>query len=313
MGTTKRERQKANRQARLEELARQVRRDKTKRRGIRIAIVVVGGLVLLFGLSRLLGTDDAATTADTTPVTADPSTVTTLDPASTTTLDPSVTTVEASSTTEGATTTEGPTTTVAKEFAFGEGPCPKDDGSSTRPDIFGVAPKLCIDPSKSYSAEITTSKGAFTIALDPEQSPGNVNNFVVLARFHYYDGSTCHRVIKDFALQCGRPVVVDGDTQAAEKSPGYTVADELPAPDTYEPGMVVMANTGQPDTGGGQFFVVIGAEGAALPPQYTIIGKVTKGYDSTVRALANLADPLAANGTPPLIPIDITTVAITQG
>jgi cyclophilin family peptidyl-prolyl cis-trans isomerase len=74
----------------------------------------------------------------------------------------------------------------------------------------------------------------------------------------------------------------------------------------------VMANTGQPDTGGGQWFVITGTNGASLPPQYSIIGRVTAGYSSTVQALENLADPLAENGTPPLVEIDITSIKITE-
>ena len=57
----------------------------------------------------------------------------------------------------------------------------------------------------------------------------------------------------------------------------------------------------------------IGSHSAdALPPQYTVIGTVTKGYDTTVQALENLADPLASNGVPPLAEIVIESVTIAQ-
>jgi cyclophilin family peptidyl-prolyl cis-trans isomerase len=300
VGTTKRERQKANRQQRLEELARTARKEKTKRRGLMIAAFGGGGLVLLFGLAQLFGDDDDTPTATTTATTIDP-TATTIDPAApVTTLEPT-TTVDP----DAPTTTEAPTTTVAEEFAFGTGACPEADGSSELPESFEDAPKLCIDPAKDYSAEVVTNKGSFTIALDPTRSPGNVNNFVTLSRFGYYDGTGCHRVIADFVVQCGRP----GEDESA---PGYTVPDELPSDGEYQIGMVVMANTGQPDTGGGQWFIVTGEQGASLPPQYSIIGTVTKGLDTTVKALANLADPLAENGVPPLVEIDIDSVTITE-
>ena len=104
-----------------------------------------------------------------------------------------------------------------------------------------------------------------------------------------------------------------GDEQAAEEAPGYSVPDELPAPDSYEVGTIAMANTGSPDTGGGQWFIITGAQGVALPPQYTIIGTVTKGLDTTVKVLAGLADPLALpSGVPPLSPIDITSITIDE-
>ena len=72
MGTAKRERQKANRQMRLEELAKQARKEKSKRFGLRIAIGI-GAVIALVGLIYLVGgDDDKSTTAATTTTTADP-------------------------------------------------------------------------------------------------------------------------------------------------------------------------------------------------------------------------------------------------
>lgn len=301
MGTTKRERQKANRQARLEELARQARRDKTRRRGLQIGIAVAVGVGLLFLVAQLVSDDDDNSVATDTTL----ATETTLDP-TLTTLATDTTVAESTTTLDPAsTTTEGPTTTVAEEFAYGEGECPNDDGSSEQQQTFDQAPQLCIDLDATYTAEVVTNKGSFTITLDAERSPGNVNNFVTLARYHYYDGTSCHRVIKDFALQCGRP----GDDETA---PGYTIPDELPSEGEYTEGMVVMANTGSADSGGGQWFVVVGPDGEGLPPQYSIIGSVTEGYESTVAVLENLADPLASNGVPPLLPIDIESITVSE-
>ncbi|MBV8961022.1 MAG: peptidylprolyl isomerase, partial [Actinobacteria bacterium] len=64
---------------------------------------------------------------------------------------------------------------------------------------------MCIDANKRYTAEMVTSKGTLTIALDPIAAPKTVNNFVVLARYHYYDGIVFHRVIPGFVLQGGDP------------------------------------------------------------------------------------------------------------
>jgi cyclophilin family peptidyl-prolyl cis-trans isomerase len=295
VGTTKRERQKANRQKRLEELAHQARRDKTRKRGLQIGIAVVAALVLLFVVARLVGDDDATDTTSAATTTAVVDTT-----AAPTTTDPNATT-----TTEGPTTTAAPTTTEVKEFAYGTGPCPADDGSSEKTDTFEGAPQLCIDPAATYTAEVVTNKGSFTITLDTANAPGNVNNFVTLARYHYYDGTGCHRVLKDFVVQCGRP----GDD---EDAPGYNVPDELPSAGDYAEGVIAMANTGSADSGGGQWFIITGDQGVALPPQYTIIGTVTKGFDTTVQALENLADPLAQNGVPPLAEIVIESITITQ-
>lgn len=301
MGTAKRERQKANRQQRLEELAKTARKDKTRKRTIQIVAFVGGGLILLFGLAYLFNDDDEDVSGATTTIVASTAPATTVDPDAPTTTAAPTTTVDPDATT----TTAGPTTTVAEAFAYGTAPCPADDGSSDLPEEFEGAPELCIDPEATYTAEVVTNKGTFTIALDAARSPGNVNNFVTLARYGYYDGTGCHRVIKDFVVQCGRP----GED---EEAPGYTVPDELPSDGEYEEGMIAMANTGQPDTGGGQWFIITGDDGASLPASYTIIGSVTEGYDTTVRALEGLADPTAANGVPPLVPIEIESITITE-
>jgi cyclophilin family peptidyl-prolyl cis-trans isomerase len=296
VGTTKRERQKANRQKRLEELAHQARRDKTRKRGLQIGIAVVAALVLLFVAAQFVGDDDDA--ADTT---SGATTTAVVD----TTLAPTTTDPNATTTTEGPTTTAAPTTTEVKEFAYGTAPCPADDGSSDKTDTFEGAPQLCIDPAATYTAEVVTNKGSFTITLDTANAPGNVNNFVTLARYHYYDGTGCHRVLKDFVVQCGRP----GDD---EDAPGYNVPDELPSAGDYAEGVIAMANTGSADSGGGQWFIITGDQGVALPPSYSILGTVTKGFDTTVQALENLADPLAPNGVPPLAEIVIESITITQ-
>ena len=89
------------------------------------------------------------------------------------------------------------------------------------------------------------------------------------------------------------------------------VTGKLPFMGEYLEGVVAVANTGSADTGSGQWFVITGTQGVALPPKYSIIGTVTKGYDTTVKALENLADPTASKGEP-LAEIVIQKVTITE-
>jgi cyclophilin family peptidyl-prolyl cis-trans isomerase len=153
---------------------------------------------------------------------------------------------------------------------------------------------------------VTTNKGAYTIALDTAAAPLTVNNFVVLARYHYFDNTICHRAIPQFVVQCGDPL------GTGKGGPGYTFADELPAAGSYKVGSIAMANSG-PDTNGSQFFIITGANGAALAPDYTLFGQVTDGLDTTVKALDALGNPdSAAKGVPPLEQIVIESVTITE-
>lgn len=172
--------------------------------------------------------------------------------------------------------------TTADEAAASSTPapstgCPAADGSSERITAFDEAPPLCIDPAKTYSAVISTNNGDFTIELDAAKAPNTVNNFVVLARYHYYDGVSFHRIIPDFMIQGGDAV----GQPAGTGGPGYAFNDELPAPGEYEVGSVAMANSG-PDTNGSQFFVVTGDAGVGLPPSYSLFGKVTDGLESVM-------------------------------
>jgi peptidylprolyl isomerase len=151
-------------------------------------------------------------------------------------------------------------------------PCPNPDGSSPKRQEFDEPLPMCIDPAKRYTAELTTTLGSMTIALDAATAPQTVNNFVTLARYHYYDGVIFHRIIKGFMCQGGDP------TGTGRGGPGYKFADELPQPGRYEIGSVAMANAG-PNTNGSQFFLVSGPSGVRLPPQYSLFGKVVKGLE----------------------------------
>ncbi len=276
MGTDKRIRKKENRRQRLSELATQAQRQRLRKRSIRVLI----GLALVLGLTGIIFVSggDSSSTTDTSIV-------------DTTAVD---------------TTPNAPTTTVAGRAITGDTPCPAVDGSETRAASFEKAPPTCVDATHIYSAVVTTNKGDFTIVFDAIKAPIAVNSFVTLARYHFFDGTSCHRAILDFVVQCGDP------TATGSGDPGYEFADELPSAGEYKVGSLAMANSG-PNTNGSQFFVITGADGTTLPPNYTLFGQVTEGLDSTVPALNNASNPdPAANGVPPLEPLLIISVTITE-
>ena len=180
-------------------------------------------------------------------------------------------------------------------------PCPPTDGSAERQTEFSAPPEMCIDPTKTYTAVLETSMGSMTIALDAAAAPRTVNNFVVLARYRYYEGIIFHRIINGFMCQGGDP------TGTGRGGPGYRFADELPAPGAYQIGSVAMANAG-PDTNGSQFFLVSGPSGVGLPPSYSLFGQITEGLD-VLDAMQNV--PTAA-GDRPLTDVVIQSVTITE-
>ncbi|MGC8480345.1 MAG: peptidylprolyl isomerase [Acidimicrobiales bacterium] len=168
--------------------------------------------------------------------------------------------------------------------------CPAADGSSPKIRHFTQAPPMCISTSKNYTATIVTDVGTFKVKLDPKTAPLTTNNFVFLARYHYFDGIIFHRVIPGFVVQGGDP------TGTGTGGPGYTFKDELPKKGAYKLGSVAMANSG-PNTNGSQFFIVVGPSGEQLPPQYSLFGQVTSGM-SVVNKIASDGTP---GGTPKVV------------
>jgi cyclophilin family peptidyl-prolyl cis-trans isomerase len=182
--------------------------------------------------------------------------------------------------------------------------CPEPDGSSEKQEEFTEYPPTCIDVTKSYTAEIETNMGPLTVELYAGTAPVAVNSFVTLARYHYFDGTDCHRIIPQFVAQCGDP------TGTGSGGPGYEFGDELPEEGAYQIGSLAMANAG-PNTNGSQFFIITGPNGAALPPDYTLFGMVTDGLDTTVPKLDEAGNP-EGNGVPPLEPVTIESITITE-
>ena len=151
-------------------------------------------------------------------------------------------------------------------------PAPAADGSSERQTKFPAPMPMTIDPEKCYQATISTSLGDMVAYLHPSKAPKTVNNFVNLARYHYYDGLIFHRVINGFMIQGGCP---EGSGRGG---PGYRFEDELPQRGQYEIGSLAMANAG-PNTNGSQFFIVSGPSGVGLPPSYSLFGKLISGLE----------------------------------
>ncbi|MFC7307704.1 peptidylprolyl isomerase [Streptomyces monticola] len=176
---------------------------------------------------------------------------------------------------------------------------PKDPASAPEPSSSPSSspePKMAIDKKAKYTFGLETSQGDIAIAMDAAKTPHTVNSFKHLADKGFFDKTKCHRLTTQgiFVLQCGDP---EG---TGAGGPGYTLPDEdlkslgKPGKDgavTYPAGTVAMANTGQPHTGGSQFFLVY--KDSKLPPQYTAFGKMD---DKGLKAVKDVADAGVGKG-----------------
>lgn len=193
-----------------------------------------------------------------------------------------------------------PTTTAAATTE-----CPEADGSSPATLQFDAAPPLCIDPAATYTAEIVTSEGTINVDLDTTNTPNTVNNFVVLSQYHYYDDTPVFRTDPSIGI-----IQAGGADNSA--SPGYTIQDEGSGY-TYEPGQIVMARTGAPNSAGGQFFLV-GTDAASnldADGSYVVFGTTDQAGIDVVNAILALNDAGQSNGAPSR-PVTIESITITE-
>ncbi|MDQ1375032.1 MAG: peptidyl-prolyl cis-trans isomerase [Actinomycetota bacterium] len=201
----------------------------------------------------------------------------------------------------------------------GDTPCPPATGATSRVAKFAKAPPTCIDPAKSYTAVFDTSEGRIRVALDTKDAPQTANNFVVLARYHFYDGTKIFRTDPSIdIIQGGSPATQDN----RDPGPGYTIQDEgNAATRKYSAGDLVMARTSRPNSGGAQFFFVAGPKAAGLDGgngptggSYVTFGKTTQGLDVVQKILGlNKQDPTSGLGGAPAHTVLVRKVTIVEG
>ncbi|WP_328890038.1 peptidylprolyl isomerase [Streptomyces sp. NBC_00316] len=163
-------------------------------------------------------------------------------------------------------------------------------------------PAMEIDKKAKYTFSLKTNQGAIAFTMDAAKTPHTANSFKSLADKGFFDGTKCHRLTTQgiFVLQCGDP---KGDGTGG---PGYTIPDEnltalgkagADGTVTYPAGTVAMANTGQPHSGGSQFFLVY--KDSKLPPTYTPFGTMDAASLKAVKAVGTAGvTGGAADGAP---------------
>jgi peptidyl-prolyl cis-trans isomerase B (cyclophilin B) len=195
------------------------------------------------------------------------------------------------------------------EAAVGSpGDCAAPPSTPSSPQQFSAAPDPSTAEAARWEATITTNCGEITVELYGDKAPQTVASFLFLAQEGYWDDSPCHRLTTGgiYVLQCGDP------TGTGTGGPGYSFGVEnAPESGTYPPGTLAMARTNDPNSNGGQFFVVY--DQTRLPTEgggYSVFGKVTGGMD-VVQAVAQAG---VEGGTsfdgPPAQPISILDIDV---
>lgn len=178
------------------------------------------------------------------------------------------------------------------------------------PSTATTPPSPSLAEARAWTASLTTSAGAIDITLDGAAAPQAVASFVYLARFGYFDNSSCHRLTTSgiFVLQCGDP------TGTGSGGPNYRFGpiENAPAGNVYPAGTVAMARAGKDaKSQGSQFFIVY--KDSTIPADsaggYTVFGHVKTGLDVVTTVAASGVSGGKTDG-PPTTPVTIQGVAV---
>lgn len=141
-------------------------------------------------------------------------------------------------------------------------------------------------------AVISTQFGDIVLEFFDDLAPKHVESFKLHAQNGYYNSTTFHRVIPGFMIQGGDPLTKSEDRSrhgtGGNAAKFFGIGSEsnesswdLPAefsPTPHERGILSMARSQNPDSGGSQFFICV-ADARFLDNQYTVFGKVVSGLD----------------------------------
>jgi cyclophilin family peptidyl-prolyl cis-trans isomerase len=217
------------------------------------------------------------------------------------TTDAAATTSAAAPTSSAAAATTNADGTIACTYS------PDDSGNPNLKDV-GTPPTPEATPTQGTSTLLmSTTQGDLTLTLDKTKAPCAAASFAYLASQKFFDGSPCHREVNQptfGVLQCGDP------SGSGSGGPSYKFAQEIPEGTTYPRGTIAMANTGQPNSTGSQFFLCF--VDTQLSPDYTPVGTVDEAglavLDTVAAAGNDGSFEAQAGGGAPNLPVTINTM-----
>jgi cyclophilin family peptidyl-prolyl cis-trans isomerase len=140
-------------------------------------------------------------------------------------------------------------------------------------------------PKEDYVITIDTEFGQMILLLS-NATPKHKENFIKLATSGFYNGTTFHRIIKDFMIQGGDPNSKDSiPGNDGIGGPGYTIPAEFVPTLKHVKGALAAARMGdqvnpKKESSGSQFYIVHNAKGTPfLDGSYTVFGQVVKGLE----------------------------------
>lgn len=145
---------------------------------------------------------------------------------------------------------------------------------------------------------IETNLGTIKVKLY-SKTPKHRDNFIKLAKEHFYDGTLFHRVINGFMIQGGDPLSKDkaNKSRFGTGGPGYTIPAEIMPEYYHKKGALAAARRGdaanpKKASSGSQFYLVQDEMNCLqLDGQYTVFGETVEGIDVIDKIAAVATDP----------------------
>jgi len=127
---------------------------------------------------------------------------------------------------------------------------------------------------------MSTTDGDMVFEFWNDAATNTIANFKKLANAKFYDGTAFHRIMNNFMVQGGDPTTKDPNAKAnyGMGGPGYNIPDEKNS-HKHERGVIAMANSGVPNSGGSQFYICFVARPDLDMANYTTFGHLIKGDD----------------------------------
>ncbi|MFM9872780.1 MAG: peptidylprolyl isomerase [Fimbriimonadaceae bacterium] len=188
---------------------------------------------------------------------------------------------------------------TATETPDANKPTAETPTEETKPDA-PVAPDAPLADKPADGEEVAvleTGKGKIIVMFYPQVAPKTVENFKMLVKKGFYDGTRFHRCIPGFMVQGGDPQSKEmakasmwgtgGNMDANGQEvnvPGETGMKLL-----HKRGVISMANSGSPDTASSQFFLMQ-QDYPSLDGGYSAFGKIVEGIE--------VVDEIVKTGSP---------------
>ncbi|MFB5640085.1 MAG: peptidylprolyl isomerase, partial [Nitrosopumilus sp.] len=156
-------------------------------------------------------------------------------------------------------------------------------------------------------AVLETNLGTIVIEFFSNDAPKHVDNFIRLAESEFYDGVLFHRIIPGFMIQGGDPNTIDGDPSTWGTGGPSTSVDAEFNTIKHNRGIVSMARSADPNSGGSQFFIVH-ADSNFLDEAYTVFGRVVT--DESFETLDKIAAVQTKSNDQPVDPLEVTITKV---